>query len=226
MPTQTATRPITKPDGVEEIELRMRPGLRVDIEALAAHMGFPPWGMLDVAMQEGLKSYASHEARHGGAAPRVSDAELAAVFRRQSPPDHSESVVIWMRTARIEPLAAIAASMKASLGFAIGIVWSQYVGLLGPEEHTAIRLARERARSEAGRRLDEPSIDARQQMLTEALAAIAELAVRYPAETFPVDERVGAQLDAVSEWIQTLNRARAGAQTRPPAAGRAGRYAR
>ena len=204
--TQTASRP---PQGVEEITVALRPGLRIDIEALAAQMGMPPWGVLDLAMQEGLSAYARDEARNGGAAPRVSDAEIAAVFGREPPPDHSESVVLWMRKVRIEPLAAIAASMKASLGFAIGIVWSQYVQQLGPEAHTAIRLARERARREAGRRIDAPSVDQRQEVLTEALAAIAQLAARYPAETFPLDARVCAQLDAVSEWIHTLNCARA-----------------
>jgi hypothetical protein len=157
-------------------------------------------------MQEGLSAYAADEARNGGAARRVSDAEIAAVFAREPPRDHSESVVLWIRAVRIEPLARIAASLKASLGVAIGLVWAAYVEQLGPEAHTAIRLARERARREESRRLDGPSIDQRQQVLAEALAAIAQLAARYPAATFPLDARVCAQLDAVSEWIDALNR--------------------
>jgi hypothetical protein len=199
--TQIASRP---PQGVEEITVAMRPGLRIEIEALAAHNGFPPWVMLDVALQEGLQAYASDEARNGGAAPGVSAAELDAVFRREPPPDHTESVVLWMRTIRIEPLAAIAARLKASLGHAIAIVWSAYVQQLDLDAHTAIRLAHDRARSAAGRRLDEPSIDQRQQVLAEALAAITDIAARYPAETFPLDARVWVQLDTACEWLTTL----------------------
>jgi hypothetical protein len=192
------------PQGIEEITVAIRPGLRIDIEALAAHNGFPPWRMLDLALQEGLQAYAADEARNGGAAARVSDAEIAAVFERSPPPDHSESVVLWMRTARIAPLAVIAASLKASLGVALGMAWGAYVGELGPDEHTAIRLARERARREESRRLDGPSIDQRQQVLSEALAAIAQLAARYPAETFPVDARIWAQLDTAREWLAAV----------------------